>query len=347
MTSSPTRDSAGRCVRTTWERLEGDAYLFDEFHVVASGGASGQRGRVRVRLGGVGDLLHVGRSVPVPRLVERSSSFAEVPRVAAVVAAANATHISGALGRTFSGAGTTRHFLPVTLPLDDIVAGLNDLQPTILQGYSSVLHRLALEARRGVLAHSTPPDQPDLRAPPARDESAPGRGVGCPDPQRLRNVRRPLRRRVHSRHPPAGRLVPRRAGRQHSDGAAAPAQTSDRIRVTNLYNSAVPLIRFEVTDEVAVVPGSCPCGSVLRRVGDPQGRLDDTFFVPRRHQRASPRLPRCPRTAPDDGRVSGVPDLPRGHIAIVAQGPIDETALAARVATALEGRRSPTTCHQH
>jgi phenylacetate-CoA ligase len=55
---------------------------------------------------------------------------------------------------------------------------------------------------------------------------------------------------------------------------------SQRVYVTNLYNLALPLIRFEVTDEVTVVGGTCPCGSAFRRIADPQGRLDDTFAYP-------------------------------------------------------------------
>ena len=57
----------------------------------------------------------------------------------------------------------------------------------------------------------------------------------------------------------------------------APGFPSDRVYVTNLYNNALPLIRFEVTDEVTVLDGACPCGSAMRRITDPQGRLDDTF----------------------------------------------------------------------
>ena len=39
-------------------------------------------------------------------------------------------------------------------------------------------------------------------------------------------------------------------------------------------------LRFEVTDEVTVLEGTCPCGSAFRRISDPQGRLDDTFVYP-------------------------------------------------------------------
>jgi phenylacetate-coenzyme A ligase PaaK-like adenylate-forming protein len=40
---------------------------------------------------------------------------------------------------------------PVDLPIDEIVAGLNGLQPVTLVGYASVLVRLAAEARSGRL----------------------------------------------------------------------------------------------------------------------------------------------------------------------------------------------------
>ena len=38
------------------------------------------------------------------------------------------------------------------------------------------------------------------------------------------------------------------------------------------------MIRFEVTDEVTVLGGTCLCGSRFRRIADPQGRLDETFL---------------------------------------------------------------------
>jgi len=46
----------------------GAAYLFDHYSVVASGGSSGPTGRVRLRLGCLGDLLRVDRALPRARL---------------------------------------------------------------------------------------------------------------------------------------------------------------------------------------------------------------------------------------------------------------------------------------
>ncbi|HEY1521328.1 MAG TPA: LuxR C-terminal-related transcriptional regulator [Solirubrobacteraceae bacterium] len=46
---------------------------------------------------------------------------------------------------------------------------------------------------------------------------------------------------------------------------------------TNLFNRALPLIRYEITDEVRILTESCPCGSAHRCVADVQGRLDLVF----------------------------------------------------------------------
>ncbi len=311
----------------------GDAYLFDEFHVVASGGSTGQRG-----LFVYGWDAWATCYASVVRFHVRDwlsdPALAGIPRLAAVIAAANATHISGSLGRTFSGTGTTRHFLPVTWPLGEIVAGLNELQPTILQGYSSVLHRLALEARHGRLDIEprrinpiSEPLTPETRALLETVWGAPilngygmsegmfagacGHGVHLPDDLCLIEI-------VDD----TGRAV-------------SPGQPGQRILVTNLYNQALPLIRFEVTDEVAVVPGSCPCGSKLRRIGDPQGRLDDTFRYPD-GTTVHPHVFRDVLGQDSKMVEYQVRQTSCGaDIAVVTDGPIDGAALAGRVAAAL------------
>jgi phenylacetate-coenzyme A ligase PaaK-like adenylate-forming protein len=50
--------------------------------------------------------------------------------------------------------------------------------------------------------------------------------------------------------------------------------------VTPLFNHVQPLIRYELTDEVTLIGEPCPCGSVLRRIDDIQGRADDVFIYP-------------------------------------------------------------------
>lgn len=49
------------------------------------------------------------------------------------------------------GAREESHRFPVTLPITEIVAGLNEVQPTELRGYPSILHALTAEAQVGRL----------------------------------------------------------------------------------------------------------------------------------------------------------------------------------------------------
>jgi len=57
----------------------------------------------------------------------------------------------------------------------------------------------------------------------------------------------------------------------------APGERSAQVHLTNLYNRTLPLIRYELTDEVTVLPEPCRCGSAYRCVADVEGRLDDVF----------------------------------------------------------------------
>jgi phenylacetate-coenzyme A ligase PaaK-like adenylate-forming protein len=257
------------------EAQTADPYLMGKYHVVASAGSSGQRG-VFV----YGWDAWASCYASIVRFQERDwqsdPALAGVPRVIAVVGAAKPTHISAAVGRTFSSPKNPRHLFPVTQPLEQIVEGLNNLQPTVLMGYSSFLPRLALEATdrrlrispRRVIAISEPL-LPEGRVALEEAWGAPvatgygmsegvfagacGHGLHLPDDLCLVEP-------VDA----AGRPV-------------APRQASQRIYVTNLYNLALPLIRFEVTDELTVLDEPCPCGCAMRRIADPRGPLDDVF----------------------------------------------------------------------
>ena len=119
------------------------------------------------------------------------------------------------------------------------------------------------------------------------------------------------------------------------DGQPAPTgERSAKVYLTNLYNRALPLIRYEITDEVTVLPEPCPCGSAHRRIADIQGRLDDVFVY--RDRRVHPHLFRS-----ELGRESGVVEYqvrqtPLGtRIAIRCSAPVNLDALSNRIVAAL------------
>ena len=309
-----------------------DSYLLDEFHVVASGGSSGQRG---VFVYGWDAWAICYASIARFPIRDRMlhPELASSPPVVVAVAAAKASHISAAIGATFSTADLPRHSVPVSQPMERIVERLNDLQPTTLMGYSSFLPRLATEARtrrlriapQRVIAISEPL-LPEARADLEATWGVPvasgygmseglfagfcGFGSHLPDDLCL--------------------LEPVTADGMPVESGA----TSAKVYVTNLYNTVVPLIRFEVTDELAVLDGPCLCGSAFRRIADPLGRLDDTFIYPN----GTAIHPHVFRSCLGRQHLIEyqVRQTARGaDISAVTSGEVDTDALASRIEAAL------------
>ena len=132
-------------VNTHVDELDDDDYLLNQYRVIATSGSTGARGLfvygwedwttfvlIATRWGQGADSLPFNASV-------------------GTLFASNTKHVSGALHAFFrdltgNGATPVTH-LPVTLPLPEIVAGLNAAQPVVLQGYPSAMHLLALGPR--------------------------------------------------------------------------------------------------------------------------------------------------------------------------------------------------------
>ena len=256
------------------ETLTDDAYLLDEYHVFASGGSSGRRGIfVWDWDGWMRYALTLGRFW----MLERAGHPDLADAIEAVVAADKASHMTGVT--TFRSPRV--HSFPATLPLRDIVAGLNRLQPKILRGYPTALAALAAEARAGrlriapvvVRAHSEPL-LPEMRSAIEAAWGRPvGNGYGTTEGACAASCGKGRGMHLNEDYcifelvDEVGRPVP--AGERCA-----------KVYVTNLMNLAQPLIRYELTDELRFLEEPCPCGSVLRRVDDVEGRADDAFVYP-------------------------------------------------------------------
>jgi len=172
--------------------------------------------------------------------------------------------------------GETR--IAPTLPLPEIVAQLNALQPKTLSGYASTLALLAGEARSGRLTISPvgvatcgEPLRPEARAEieavwPVHVYNYYGMSEGLYAFPCQAGDAMHLPDDLHYVEPvdEAGRPVP-------------PGTPAAKLLVTNLYNLTEPLIRYEVTDQLVILPEPCPCGMAMRRIDHVVGRTDDTF----------------------------------------------------------------------
>ena len=259
------------------DRLATGCYLLDRYTAIASGGSTGRRGVV-VYDWDSWKVFWVGVVRYLFQAMQTDPDLAGAPPVMANVTASHPTHATAAFNRTFSGPHLTAVRFPVTLPVEEIVAGLNETQPTFLHAYPSALHLLAAEARAGRLriapkrvVSSSEPLLPEIRAA-AEDAwgvrlgnwwgATEGGGIGISCEAGAVHLNEDL-------------VIVEPVDQ---DNQPVPAgERSAKILLTNLFNHALPLIRYEITDEVVVLPDPCRCGSAHRCVADVEGRLDDTF----------------------------------------------------------------------
>ena len=254
-----------------------DAYLLDRYHACASGGSSGRRG-VFVYDWDAWALFWYGCTRRLISALLASWDQPAPPRLS-MVAAGNAAHPTVSASQTFATPRLLTRTFGVTMPLERIVDGLNEYQPNVLGSYASALPLLAHEAQKGrlriaprLVVGTSEPLLPEVREAVGQAWGAPvmnayacceagALATGCgqgPGPHLADDLV------IVEPVDELGRPVP--AG-----------ERSAKLYVTNLWNHTLPLIRYEITDEVTVLAEPCPCGSAHRMIADPQGRLDDCF----------------------------------------------------------------------
>jgi phenylacetate-coenzyme A ligase PaaK-like adenylate-forming protein len=59
-----------------------------------------------------------------------------------------------------------------------------------------------------------------------------------------------------------------------------PGTLGDKILITNLSNQVLPLIRYEMSDQVEWTTGPCPCGCRLPRIRTVAGRVEHLLNLP-------------------------------------------------------------------
>jgi phenylacetate-CoA ligase len=257
------------------ERVDRDEYLHDRFRAVTSSGSSGRRGvfvydwdewttlalmQSRARLG-------TADNVPRPAGMATASLFAGA-----------GAHLSRVMRTFLAEPGDAMHHLPMTLPVDQVVAGLNAAQPDLLMGYPSALDLVVSEAQAGRLRISPRYVETggELLMERTRQAVRELWGVEIDDAWAVVEG-------AYAFSCPAGRAMHLPddlviiepvdlAGRP-----VAPGQPAAKLYLTNLYNKTQPLIRFEIADGLTVLDDRCPCGSAHRRITDLTGRADIVF----------------------------------------------------------------------
>lgn len=197
----------------------------------------------------------------------------------AVLSAGEPPHASTPLFDVPTAPGMETVVIPVGAPFDDVLAAVAAAKPTHLVGYASVIGRLARAASRGELSIS--PVRVSTNSEPLLDEdrqaireawAAPVhnlwgsteigvQAVGCAHGEGL--------------HIAEDEVVLERV--DENGMPVAPDEPAVRTLATGLANRTFPFIRYDLGDQVTLLPEPCSCGSAFARVADIGGRRDDDF----------------------------------------------------------------------
>jgi phenylacetate-coenzyme A ligase PaaK-like adenylate-forming protein len=215
-------------------------------------------------------------------LIENRPRLPRRVRMAAV-AAPSPIHVTRRISNSLD-VGLYRKFdEPVTAPLVELVRSLDAFQPETLIAYPSIAAELAMEQLEGRL-HIRPrivSTGAELLTEDMRDVIREAWGV---EPFNAYGITE------------AGGLFACECSRHiglhafedvvlfevvdERNRPVPPGATGHKLLITNLFGYTQPLIRYEVTDMVAVVDEGCPCGRPLRLLKVTEGRSEDLLHLP-------------------------------------------------------------------
>jgi phenylacetate-coenzyme A ligase PaaK-like adenylate-forming protein len=258
----------------------GDGMLFDTYRVVASAGTSGLRGifvydRPAWRVVLANTLRWQAFAGISPSLTHRV-------RICSI-GADNPMHVTSRIPMSSDVGLFGLMHLQATDPVPKLVAALHAFRPDVLAPYPSVAALLAREqiagrlsiAPRVVVTHS------ELLTPEMARLIEQAWGS------------RPFNHYGMTEEPHVAGDCPAHAGLHVFEDTSMIEVVDDECRpvpdgsmgsrylLTNLYNRAQPLIRYEVTDMLCRSPALCPCGRPFALLSSIGGRAEDMLRLPR------------------------------------------------------------------
>jgi phenylacetate-coenzyme A ligase PaaK-like adenylate-forming protein len=167
--------------------------------------------------------------------------------------------------------------LPVTLQPAEMVRELNAFQPTTLTGYASALGLLAEAQQAGRLNIAPRMVVNTAEALRTEDRRTIQSVFGC----QVRDIYSSAEVgvityecRYGARHINADSIIVETVDEQYQP--LPPGQAAGNVLVTSLTKRVMPIIRYELRDQVTILPGQCRCGLHLPMITF-QGRTDHTL----------------------------------------------------------------------
>ncbi len=246
--------------------------------IFCSGGSSGVRGVY------VWDWdLFVSAACLAWRMQARAErqdpSRSPQPARLAVLEAGEPPHASTPLFDVATVAGMETVVIPASAPFDEVVAAVVAARPTHLVGYATAVGRLARATMAGDL--DIRPVRVSTNSEPLLDEDRQAIADAWNVPvHNLWGSTEIGVQAVGCGRAPGLHVCEDEVVLERVDAAGAPVaphEPAAHTLATGLANRTFPFIRYDLGDQVTVLPGPCECGSEFVRLADIAGRLDDDF----------------------------------------------------------------------
>jgi phenylacetate-CoA ligase len=253
--------------------IDDDALYLGEHRVMTSSGSSGRKAVFvydRAAWSGIVSMFM--------RRSEWTDTAPRVPRLKlAMIGGGSPTHMTRRGAQTMDIGVHRLCALSVTQPLPELVERLNAFGPQALYGYPSIVALLAAEQLAGRLRIE--PDSVFTSSEPlsstVRERIERAFGVRPYDFYATTEGLYGHECREGCMHLFDDMCIAENVDTDYRP--VPPGEVGSRLLVTNLFNLTQPLIRFEVTDLVAVEPEPCPCGRSLMRLRSLEGRAEDVL----------------------------------------------------------------------
>jgi putative adenylate-forming enzyme len=256
------------------ESDDGRARYLDRYWVAATSGSSGRRGVF---------LYDRDEWMTMIASYARAQEWAGVApglthRVRmAVVSSRTTYHASSRVGATVDSPFIPTLRLESADPLRDNVARLDEFQPDCLVGYASMLHVLAaeqLEGRlhirpRGVMSASELLTPETIQRVERAWGTAPFDTYVATETAGIASDCR-----LHRKHLYEDLVIVESVDEHHR--AVPPGVVGASVLVTVLFSRTLPLIRYEMSDCIAISPDRCACGIGFALLDRIEGRREDT-----------------------------------------------------------------------
>lgn len=256
-------------------------YLNDRFHVIATGGSSGKRGVFVYDWDEWNTYYLIFRRFRlydtnrIPITLDATNKI-----IIGVVAASSAIHGMYSLARTYKVRNSETFHYPITLPIPEIVAGLNQIQPHVLQGTPSTLFKLCRAVEAGelkinprVLSIGGEAFYPAIRQ--AVQKCWPSSCIfnNFGTSEGLAGVTCTANREEMHLNDDLCIVEPV----DEKGSRVKPGVLSEKVYITNLFNYTLPLIRYEISDRLMFLDKDCDCGVNHQLIAEPQSRFEFDF----------------------------------------------------------------------